>query len=225
MAYSKGRPHNPDPEKYQIIKTREGWYLKRRRGTVKPATINETLRLHAASNCGAETKEVFRALKPFIPRLYGRLQVYFAMRLKKAKLETGRADYRYCEGYEINRLHPLQDIYLENISITEKKGMLYFDLPVSGDGIRKKNNLVTDFYFEAILINGDPAVPGSLRSESDRSELISYNNIPNKKVQLNLILPAKDIPYLVILKFGCMEGRQHAAHGKHYGVKVVKVNA
>ena len=82
------------------------------------------------------------------------------------------------------------------------------------------NNLVTDYYFELILLYGDAGKENGLRTESEDSDVyeIKKDNTPDCK--LRMVLPEQ--PWIALLKVNCIEGNELAGSPKLYGMKVVE---
>ena len=213
---------NPDLTNYVLVKSKEGDYLRRKRGTVTKATINEAFAAHANETCSSAAKEIMDKLKPFTQQMYGRKLVYLSALLRKGRLRSGFTDYSDCDRWEVMKDHPLNKIYWDQYSVKKEKDTVDIVLAVAEDSINKEGMLATHFYFEAILVHGDAMVPGAVRMESDRSPLYSFKSKKKTSHTFSFVIP-EGRPYLVFLKVGCMENDRPADHPRHYGMKVVAV--
>ncbi len=218
-VHHKNKPVNPDPEKYSVYWTKDGWVIRRKRSG---SGINASFKANADDTCATEAKEIMRVLSPFTENIGGRKLVYLSGCLRRAKKRAGTITYEECLEHEINFKHPLKNIYGGEYQIRAEKGVVYIDLPVNSNTVRRNNRAVTGYYFEFILISGDAGIPDSMRSESDRSDVFSLKTTGESMCTLSLILP-EGMPYMTVLKFACMEGRFEANHEKQYGLKVVGI--
>ena len=213
----------PDPDNYIWVRRRNGGYWRRRRGSLKPAVLNEVCAANASN-----TKQTMPAAR----RLLGRLNSYtdnFARdyRLQRVATlfsrdlsETGEMTYRLFDRFEMQRDHPLQNIYVTNPGISISKKTIEVTIDLKGEPVRQKTPGASHYYFELILLSGDPAKENALRVESDSSTLYEFEREYTDKIKLSIQLPEKK-PYLVFLKCGCMERKNPAMHAKNYGMKVV----
>lgn len=96
-------------------------------------------------------------------------------------------------------------------------------IPVSTGVVKQYNRLVTDFYFEGILLYGDALTDGLLAVEYALSKHYSFADALTDDCKLILSLPTKNEPWMLLLKVSCLEGNELAAHAKHYGMRMVEV--
>jgi hypothetical protein len=99
---------------------------------------------------------------------------------------------------------------------------LIVTIPVDAHTVKKLSTLVTAYYFELILLYGDPSLTNGLRIDSDTSPLYSLNRKEATVCRLSLDLPHKKVPWMLILKISCHEGDSLALHCRHYGMKVIR---
>jgi hypothetical protein len=87
--------------------------------------------------------------------------------------------------------------------------------------VKQHNQLVTDFYFEAILLYGDVLKKRGMQTEYAVSTPYSFTHTITGDCKLVLPLPSKKQPWILLLKVSCLEGNEMAMHAKHYGMRVV----
>lgn len=208
---------NPDPEKYRIVHSKEGDYL---RGKRKTPFINPQLAEMAAETCSGAAKQILAKLKPFTEGMQGRMNVRLSGKMRSAKKRTGFYNYSLLQGFDLQKEHPLDALYKEVYSVKNNKGKLTLTLPVNPGCIKKHNSMVTAYYFESVLLTGDAMVENSLRVEDERSDLFYFDQVYNTLVVFQFVVP-DNTPYLFWLKVGCMEGKERAHHARHYGMRVV----
>ena len=208
---------NPDPEKYEIVHSREGDYLRAKR---KTPFINAQLAEMAAETCSGAAKQILTKLKPFTEGMLGRMNVRLSGRMRSAKKLTGFYNYSLLLGFELQKEHPCDALYNGVYQIQNHSGKITLTVPVRAGCIKKHNSIVTAYYFEAVLLTGDAMVENSLRVEDDKSDLFYFDQVYDTSVVCQFVLP-DNAPYLLWLKVGCMEGKERALHARHYGMKVV----
>lgn len=215
----------PDPEKYILVRTKEGDFWRRKRGTLKYARLNASFRKNVMSNKVASpaAKRVIQELRPFLRDLQtGRLQVRLTGAFIKAITEKGRPDFSFLKEFDFHE-HKLSAL-LSNGWYVEKDGdTVKIDIPVTPGAVKQYNRAVTDYYFEAILLYGDVRKSDALHIESTISRLYSFSDSDEEDCILTLSLPVGKHPWMVILKASCLEKDQMARHEKGYGMRVVEV--
>ena len=83
--------------------------------------------------------------------------------------------------------------------------------------------MVSHYYYEAVLLYGDPSVKDALRTENVVSPLYDINSRKEETCVLDVVLPSNGVPWMVLLKLSCVEGEVLAHAGRNYGMKVVGV--
>ena len=87
--------------------------------------------------------------------------------------------------------------------------------------VKQLNTLISNFYFEIILIAGDPLKEEELRLDATTSELYIIDKLSrNDRLTLSLQKPLRPGPWIVFLKLNCMEGDSVAWNSRHYGLVV-----
>lgn len=223
--YNKGNDA-PDPQLYILVRTKEGSYYRRRRGQVKPASLNASCQLRsdglslsspAAKRLRDCLQDVFRGLD------VGRAHARLGARLKKAFLEKGRFDFSYLAGYDFQKEHPMDSLLKASYTVHIIDGMVQVELPLYPGAVKPKSSLVSDYYFELVVVWGDLSTAGALRINSVHSALYPAGAAGERYCELRLPLPASGEPWMLLLKISCLEGNELAHHPRHYGMKVVAV--
>lgn len=223
--YSRSHlPPCPDPARYVIAEDAEGYYWRLRRGCGKPAVLNDSLARNAAltqpTNMAAA--RVLAALAPFLngirtEALNGRIGGLF----KKAINQNGRADFSFFKGFEFQRNHPLDQLLKSPVGIEEPTGAVGLCMWLDATAVQAQNRLATDFYMEAVLLYGDAMAEHGLRTDYRQSPLYAFDGLSKGECRLALQLPKEPVPWMMLLKVSCLEGRELAVHPKHYRMKVM----
>lgn len=217
------RPPCPDPERYEWVNSSEGGYWRQKKP--KGSTVNSsfldnnaatTFLAPAIKRIRNRLEEYTRSLDP--GRLQGKMSGLLGGRFKK----TGRMDLAALKGFEFQKEHVLEKLLLVPYRVHITDNYVELVIPVAPGSVKKHNNLVTDFYFEGILLYGDAMQAGSLATAYAVSAPYSFANTVTETCKLQLPLPANGIPWMLLLKVSCLEGNELAAHTKHYGMKVVE---
>lgn len=219
-------PPCPDPGKYILVHTKESSYWRRKRGTVKKATLNNgfTENIKRSKIAGPAARRIKSRLEGFLRGLKpGRLILALSNALKKAIKEKGEMDFSFLQGLELQKEYPLHKLLQTHYEVEQGNGELQIRIAGGREMIKRHNRLVSDYFFEAVLLFGNPVAENGLRTESVVSKLYVAGQTPKKDCVLTIELPAKRCCWMLLLKVSCMEGNEMAHHQKHYGMKVVKV--
>ena len=224
--YRTATPPPVDGHSYVLVRTKEGSYWRKKRGTVKKAELNEVFQRNAEATALASpaAKRIKGKLEEFFNGLdTGRFIANISAKLKKTYLTTGAWNFSLLQGYDLQPDHPLTELFLGNYYIIEKKEEVTIRIPIDKQTVKRHNKLVTDYYFDAIILYGDPSKKNTLLIESETSKLYPATGEFKTECNLSLSLPAKKTPWMILLKLSCLEGNTPAVHPRHYGMKVVKV--
>lgn len=216
----------PDPQRYILVKTREGSYYRLRRGLGKPARLNASFR-HSADSTKLSSpaarrlrrclSETFRGLD------LGRVNARFGALLKKALHQNGRFDFSAFTGYEFQKDHPLDRLLLAPYTVQTVHGEVQVRIPPALNAVKQKSALVSHYYFDLVLVWGDAGLDGGLRLDSVSSPLYVFGGTGEGGCELVLSLPESGMPWMLLLKTSCLEGNEMAHHPRHYGMRVVAV--
>ncbi len=220
----------PDPEYYVWVNTATGGYWRRRRGTVKKAKLNKVLsgnaKLTPVANDAA--KRIRAKLDPFLGGLsVGRIQANLGGKLKKAYNHKGYMDYSFMKGMNMQPFYPLERLIKDIYSIEVTSDCVTVRIPVYEHSVDNTGALVTDYYFELILLEGDPAkTRNSLRTDVDTSPLYA---IGSKAATIELCVHPTRSLWMVLLKLNTLETETLSHYGpaaspSNYGMKVIAVS-
>jgi hypothetical protein len=223
---STREPDPPSNEKYYVlVKTRETSYWRRKRGTLKKAGLNEAFRksAQALALSSPAAKRIKGKLEEYIRGLdTGRFIANVSAKLRKTWVKNGTWNFSLLNRYEVQPYHHLEDLLKQQYVLVEKNGELTVRIPITHQTINRHSPLVTNYYFDFILLSGDPSKRNGLRIESETSSLYQVESKLKTECKLSLGLPKKN-PWMALLKVSCLEGNEMAHHPTHYGMKVVEV--
>jgi len=228
MASKKYRYHQippcPDPDRYVLVKTDEGYFWRRKRGTKKEATLNTELSRRAglAKHTAPAAKRILDMLSAFMTGMKkGRLVLRINALLVKSLQLQPVPDFKNFKGLELNDGYPLELSYKGQWRISVDEESRTVTLLLKYIFVEPQNTLVSDYYFEAIVIWGDIMVESGLQVRSESSPLFSFAAEPPADFAFQLPLPPAGASWMLLLKLNCLEGNELAVHSKHYGLKVV----
>ena len=220
--FNRNPPCPGDPNDYDLITTHEGKYWRRKRGTVKPATLNNACQLanDAIKTLSPIASKIALCVRPYLTGFKtGRLNIRIASCLRKSLKETNRFQLAYLRGMQFQREQPLERMVLRYV-VYERNASIHIEINIGKGYILPQNNVATDYYFEAFLVYGDILTDRTLTCENVISPLYSFNSNESGKCCLSLPLPIED-DWMVLLKISCLEGNNLASHTKHYRLKVI----
>lgn len=239
MARKKKRYATPplppaDGFKYILVQPKDGPpHWRKKRGSVKEAVLNSSFQknVEATALASPAAKRIFSKLDPFLRSLdTGRFIANVSSGLKKAWTKTGKMDFSFLDKYDLQPGHTLSELLKAPYFISTDNNEISIRIPLHKTAVVQHNRYVTDYYFEAILLSGDPSKSRGLRVETNISPLYSFDQNKRVECQMRVSLPAQlpraarnDMPWMLLLKLSCQEANQPANHPKHYGMKVVRV--
>lgn len=224
MPSRKPPPCPGDPRDYILVTTREGLHWRRRRGTVKPAPLNAGFQAskEATKLVAPACKQIRTALEPYLRGLQpGRLNNRMGTALRHSLAENGRLELSCLKGVELQREHPLEAMLTAAYRIRVDKDTVRMEIPIEPHTVTPLNRLVTDYYFEAVLLYGEVGKEEALQTRSVESPLYPIGSNTKATCVLELPIPRKQ-DWCLLLKLSCLEGRELAVHTKHYRMKVVE---
>ena len=214
--------HPPD---YVWVKSREKPHWRRKRGTVTEASLNSAYQVSndRTKIVSPAAKRVRNALAPYMLGLTtGRLNVRICNAFRKALKKNGRLGFACLRGMEMQRDYPLNSMLICNYQVVVGEKNLRIEIPIDWSSVKPFNNLVTNYYFEAIVLWGDVNSGERFKTDSVESALYSIRTEKKSVCVLELEKPVED--WCLLLKVTSHEGDQMAAHTKHYRMKVVGVD-
>jgi hypothetical protein len=222
--FSNDTPPCPgDPKDYVLVKTREGMHWRRKRGTVKPAGLNAGFQAssEATKVVAPASKKILAALQPYLRGLNsGRLNNRIGNALRRSLKEKNGLELSYLKGIELQREHPLEEMLQVDYHVFIDQKTVRIEVPVGPGTVKSFNHLVSDYYFEAVLLYGDPSGEKALKTDSVESPLYPIDGKTGTKCVLELSLPEKE-GWCLLLKINSLEGHEMAVHPKHYRMKVI----
>jgi hypothetical protein len=221
--HKKGkRPPNPDAESYIWVSTKEGGFWRRKRGYIKKVKLNAAYKQSSESTkiCSPAASRIVRKLRPYMEGLRpGRITVRICGELRKTFNTTEKLTMACLDGFDLQPEYPLDNLLKEQMHIEEKKKSVIVIIPVTEHTIKRLNKLVTDYWFELVLLYGDISKENSLHTESADSGVYAMETSYGNSCKLSLTLP--DQPWIAMIKINSIEGNEPAMHHKLYGMKVV----
>ena len=224
LRKNNARPLIPYDPNFIWVETKEGGYFRRKRGTVKVAKLNASLKKYqkAFSEISPIAQRLKLWLKPYTHNLdTGRLQGKLTAALVKSFLETNTFNFTYLKDYEFQKAHPFSRIHI-GYPVEVMADRVTIKLPVKHYLVERISDIVTGFYYELIVVAGDlknetPVLRNSVRSQEYEFEK-DY-----KDCVLEIALPASGEPWMVMVKIGTIEGDVEAVHPRHFAMRVVAV--
>jgi hypothetical protein len=226
MVYTSKRalPPCPDPQLYQMIKTKEGYFWRRKRGTVTKVRLNKsfTEQVNAVKITAPAASRILGKLEPYTRLLQmGRITMRLSAQLRKG-LKNEVIHFGSLIDFDFQKDYPLLKILMTNYTIVEKKDSLEITIPLK-NAVKKQNNLATHFWFDVILLYGDITKSGGLTCIDASSSPYAFDQKAETACILNLPLPKHKTWWLLLLKVGCIEGNEMAVHPRHYAMKIIRV--
>ena len=117
----------------------------------------------------------------------GRLIARFTGLLRKAVHKKGVTDFSFFADYEFQADHPLEALLQVAYRCKEIEGIVQLQIPIMPGGVKKHSPLVTEYYFDLVLLYGDPTKDDGLRVES----VTNYSYTINEESTCTLTLPTK----------------------------------
>jgi len=223
----KNRPIPPcpgNPEDYTWHNTREGGHWQKKRGTVTTATLNKSFKNNVKLTRIVSPIAVTlrKKLIPYLEYLdTGRFIANVSGRLKKEYNKSGKLDFVGLLDYEIQPYRILEKLLRCAYEVQLNKNEVIIEIPVMERAVAKGNNLMTGYFFEAILMYGDITKPNSLRTDSEISPVYEFRLKARTTCRLSLLLPSKKVSWMVLLKLSCVYGKEIATYDKYHGMRVV----
>jgi hypothetical protein len=201
---------NPDANLFIDVHTKNGWCRRRRRGTVKPAKLNESFQKNKelTALCSPAAKRIVMKLMPWMEWIDpGYLIARMSGRLKKAYNQNGKVDFSLMKGLDMQSVHTL-DKLVSNYSIKNIRGEVEISIPIIHNLPlkAKRDRLTTNYIYELVVLMGDPLKQNGLRVEGSESRMYKYGE-RDKECKLSVVLPVKKQPWMALLKLTSYEKR------------------
>lgn len=221
-------PPCPDPERYILVKTREGNFWRLKRGLKKVAVLNAKMLEHAG-HLSVSSKAASRMVQVLRPHLCGlspgRINTRFSSFLHKSLARFGKADYTFFNDYDLQKTNPLSSLINKVPLVKREEGKigLLFSWPLRMDMLVTKNQIINGFEFSAILLYGDPCRDECPAVTSVTSP-VYLSRTKEADCALWLQIPPGNQSWILFCKVSCFEDNAPAHHSKHYAMKVMAVN-
>ena len=229
MKYRGNRPC-PEHGKWKLIKTKEGSFWRRERGTGgKEAVLNDG---YAAS------RDLLKMLSPLAasfvrelrPHMIGLSPGRITLRVKSCLQESlkmhGGIDYRYFRELDFQPDYPLRNVLKVEPKLECGKKFIELHVPIpEGGAVERQSGIVTDYRFVLVMLAGDPFADESIVSYSAASTKYELEKAYPEGCDLKLMLPEGGKPWLAMLRIVTFEGHEMAYNARHSGMKVVGWNA
>jgi hypothetical protein len=217
------RPECPgNREDYVWVKSKNGGHWRKKRGRVKKAVLNPVFAKNA-NNTGLTNEaagRVVNMLQPFLNGIkkgdfYNRL----AGKLKKVYNRAGTLSFSLTKEMNLQDEYPLEKLLIAGYHIEKTGGNALVRIPIDNYSVKRHSELVTNYYFELIMVYGDAGEAGGLQTESVISPVYPIHSPKSADCVMQLAIP--DVPWIMILKLSCIEGNELAHSSRNYGMKVV----
>ncbi len=222
------RPPCPDPDRYIWVEAKKGGFWRKKRGTIKKAELNESFKRNAALTAvmNEAASRVLRLLSPYLDHMNtSGVYASIAGLLKKGYNKNQQTDYSYLQELNIQPYNTLESL-IGNVYIISYTGKaVTVQIPVDKNVLRRKSSIISHYFFEVILLQGDVLQSDELMIESQMSDLYAVNSkAPDCILEL---YPTKK-PWMILLKAGCVETPiantvEFAVSPANYGMKVIAV--
>ena len=220
-------PPCPDPDKYVLVRGKNGYYWRRKRGTVKPAVLNETLARSAAitSKTNRAAKHMMSLLSVFTQRMaLGMATTEAGGAFKRAYLKDGRMDFRFMHEIKFQREeeYPIHKLFTGSVYLQIERGSIQLQVGVGSLNVKAPSVKAEGYQLHAILLYCDPSKERGIKIETDESRIYSFKEKGDLTCQLSLVLPARNRPWMVLLYIGCKMIDKLPAGPRYHAMWVVK---
>jgi hypothetical protein len=164
---------------------------------------------------------IVKKLHPYLNGLRpGRLTSGISGKLRKGLKETDKLSLLSLKGLDLQPEHPLENLLQAQVHIERTAHELVITIPIADHTIKRLNSLVTNYYFELVLLYGDAGKENGLRIEGEDSDVYEIGKNYNVDCKLHIVLPEQ--PWIAFIKVNCIEGNEMAMSPKLYGMKVMQ---
>jgi hypothetical protein len=220
--FDKRPPCPGDPNDYIWVKSKERPHWRRKRGKVSPARLNEAWQAsnNKTSIVSPAASRVRRMIEPYLRGITtGRLNNRISSAFRRSLKACGQMQLKYLKAMECQRDYPLDALLRSDYRVRVNEKNIRIEIPVGSRSMKAHNTLVSDYYFEGVLLYGDAGKEKGLDTMSTESRLYSYYEESGQMCVLTLPFPQDD--WCLFLKVCSLEGKELAVHTKHYRMKVV----
>lgn len=214
-----------DPEKYTLVRAKNGYYWRRNRGTVKPAVLNEVLSRSAAitSKTNRAAKHMMSLLAVFTQQMsLGMSTTGVGGAFKRAYLQDGRMDFRFMHEITFQEGYPIHKLFTGHVYPKIERGSIQLQIGVGDLYVKAPSRHAAGYRLTAILLYGDPSKDRGIKIETEESQIYSFKEKKQEDCKLSLVLPAKNRPWVVLLHIGCKMRDGLYAGPRYHAMWVVK---
>lgn len=232
---------NPDPFRFKDVRTKDGWYRK----CINYGSLNSVMTEYkdATKLAMPAARRLMGKIEPWTRGLeLGRIQATIGGRLKSSYMQSGKMTFEYLNELQMQPRRKMSDLIRPKCqafvmkdevvvkqTLSQSGGTLLSkpgERPVWADGattvIKLERSIYTEFYFELIMVWGNPMKENGLKVDSVESKLYSRYEKYEESCELRIDIPKKG-PWVLFFKVSCLEDGEMAKSSRHYGMKVVAV--
>ncbi len=215
-------PGNREDYVWVTSRKKNGGHWRRKRGTVKKAALNPVFAKNAGST-GITNEAASRVVNMLQPNLQGIKKSDFYTRLagkfKKAYTRSGEIDFSLTKDMDLQEEYPIEKLLIGWYRIERAIDHISLRIPIDQYTVKKHSELVTNYYFDLLMLYGDAGMDGGLRLDSTSSTVYPIGSGKGDDCVLELGIP--DAPWMLVLKVSCIEENELAYSSRNYGMKVV----
>lgn len=157
---------NPDPSRFEDVRTKAGWY--RRRIRKKGSEINAVLQKNAdrMGDTLKAAKRIIDRLEPWVRGLeLATLRMKISAKLRQRMTAEGKTDFLFMKDMDIQPWRTLGALLRAPYNVRVSKDEVVIKIDLRGQNLELKQSIATDFYFEAVILWGNPMPPTPLKGE------------------------------------------------------------
>lgn len=221
-------PPCPDPDKYVLVKGKYRYFWRKKRGTLKPAVLNEVLARSAAitGKTNRAAKQMMSLLSVFTQRMsLGMTTTRVAGAFKKAYLKTGKMDFQFMNGFLFQEDYPIHKLFTGHVYKQIVRGSIQLHIGVGGPNVHAPSRTAESYQLHAIMLYGDPSKDRGIRIETDESKTYLFKEKEHIDCYLSLVLPPKNRAWMVLLHISSKLNVPIAAGSKYHAMMVVMTSA
>lgn len=215
-----------DPKDYVLVRGKYRYYWRLKRGTLKPALLNDVLTRSAAitSTSNRAAKQMMSLLSVFTQQMeLGAAITLAAGAFKRAYLK-GRMDFRFIHEINFQENYPIRKLFTGPVSVTMEEGKINLRVSVGSDHVNQLSPIAVGYRVTAILLHGDPAKDNGLKIETDESEWYTFEGKKESFLcNLSLKQPPKNKPWMVMVHITCKMKDKLPAGPRYHRLWVEKV--
>ena len=221
--FDKYPPCPGNPDHYTWVETKEKNFWRKKRGSVKPAVLNDALRRSVEHTrlAAPAARRLIDILRPHMHGITtGRLNVRFVNGLRASLKEKGQMQLRYLKDVELQNDYHWEQMWRSHFQAYSDAYSVTLKIDLYPGCIKIPCRHVSDFYFDAILVSTNLQPEERIFTDMVTSQLYPVKDTPSTTCTLQLDLPHnKD--WMLVLKLSTLEGNALSAHTKYYRMKVI----